>query len=136
MFPFLAPAFLLLTAPLARAEVSCPADTTTIHTCRSTPKAGDQEFASRLFVGMLVCRGAENKYYLFGDTEASSSEPLPARAEMRPGGSTFSWATDDKVLEVRFEVATGLGPNQPAPARLTVLWHKGEVKSSSTYTCP
>jgi hypothetical protein len=127
--------FIVFLTVSALASVSmaatCPAGTQKVMTCKSTPKAGENDVSADAFDSILVCsKGAKAASLTM--VKDGKSESLDAIVTVRMGGTSYTVETED--VNVQLSVTTGIR-SKTSPAQFTLDYKVANMVAKSSYTC-
>jgi opacity protein-like surface antigen len=109
---------------------TCPPQSQTVKSCRSTPAAGDQDFAARVFDSIAVCTQGSKVFMAF--EKSGKQDVAEAKSQIRAGGSSFAVNAGGQVFSLSFTTGTATPSKR---ARFSVDFKQAGVQGSSTYTC-
>lgn len=126
-------AFLALASTsTALASATCPAGTSTVLSCDSTPRKGDHEVAIGIFDSIAIC-GKNAKAFMVTE-KAGQSDVTEVSVTSRAGG--VSYVADAGGTKFSLNLATGIYPSKSQAAKLSIAFSGANVPAaSSTYTC-
>lgn len=110
---------------------TCPLDSQTVRSCKSTPEAGDQELAAGTFDSIAIC--SQEGKTLMAFEKGGQQEVTEAQVQVRTGG--ISYSVDTKDVEFSLSVTSGIPSAATIPAHFTVNFKQASLKASSTYSC-
>lgn len=125
----------LLSSSLSFAMAKCPAESTTVAACNSTPAPGDNEFAGNLADSIAICKkGTKTLLVIEKDGESNSG---PAKVTQMMGGTSYS-VKEDTVL-FNFSIPQAVNPQAKPHAKLSITFTQAAggagLSGSTTYTC-
>jgi len=121
---------LMVLSSISVAAATCPQNTQTVYTCKSTPTAGDEEVASTMLDSISICsKGNETLMLVEKNGEADMAL---ATVDMRMGGTSYTLKTPE--MDFSLSVVTGI-LDKTSPARFTLHLKAANISASSTYTC-
>jgi hypothetical protein len=138
-------ALLFITLTLATtstfAATKCPAETTQIENCKSTPQEGDNIVAGDMFKTIKVCKDNEDdSVTLVYIAPNGKGEAIESTESVRAGGTTYSTNLDE--IKTTLSIKKGIRPGSSKENNATfgfslkhVSDQLGAIEFASTYTC-
>jgi hypothetical protein len=122
-------AALMLSTSASFASAVCPQGSTQVKSCKSTPQAGDHQFAIEMANSIAIC--SEGKEYSLIIEKNGISDDLGAKKIVRAGATTYVADADTIVLKLT-TIVNGRKVNN---AKLSVEVESADISGSSTYSC-
>lgn len=112
----------------------CPAESKRLYACKSTPKAGDNEFAGNVLKSLSICQKGEETLMVMKDSANETGVAL-VQVSNRVGGVSYSAVQDTVEFAISIAQAVTPTPAKTQQAKFTVTYHEANLSASSTYTC-
>lgn len=122
-------AALMLTSTVSFATAVCPEGSNVRRICKSSPKAGDHEFAIGLANSVAICSEGTSRVLIL--EKNGISDELPVQEIVRAGATTYVANVD--MMNISF--TTIVNRKLEGTGILSVKVESAEIDGSATYTC-